>query len=202
MSDVDAGHVSPATMREVCGEFATGVTVITTGGPDEPYGCVANAVTSVSLDPPLMLICLAHTASTHQRLTDHGAFVINVLPDTQVGRGICGTFASKAADKFAEVDHEQGRTGSPVLADSIGWLECTVEHAYELGDHTAFVGRVVAAERSSGDPLLFFRGQLRRMRPAPRVTKTAARAAQPGTEDLDLVGELSSELFFESLAAR
>lgn len=153
-------HVGGAKLREVAGELATGVTVVTTVVDGRPHGCAANAVTSVSLDPPLMLVCLAHTASTHPMISSAGVFAINILPDTAAARDICAVFAGKRDEKFAGVGHRPGRTGVPLLTDTVGWFECVVEVAHDLGDHTAFVGRVIGAERQEGRPLVFHRGQL------------------------------------------
>ncbi|MBB3665489.1 flavin reductase (DIM6/NTAB) family NADH-FMN oxidoreductase RutF [Prauserella sediminis] len=134
--------------------------MVTTVVDENPHGCAANAVMSVSLDPPLMMVCLARTSSTHPRVSTSGRFAINVLPDSPSGRDICGVFAGKGAEKFAEIGHFPGLTGAPVLTDALGWLECVTERSDDLGDHTAFVGRVVAVGRRDGRPLIFHRGQL------------------------------------------
>jgi flavin reductase (DIM6/NTAB) family NADH-FMN oxidoreductase RutF len=159
-ADAASGHVDGTKLREVAAELPTGVTVVTTMVDGRPHGCAANAVTSVSLDPPLMLVCLAYTASTHPMISTAGRFAINILPDTEVAREICAVFAGRREEKFAGVDYRTGLTGVPVLADTVGWFECIVEVAYDLGDHTAFVGRVIAAERQEGKPLIFHRGRL------------------------------------------
>ncbi|WP_409186576.1 flavin reductase family protein [Amycolatopsis sp. VS8301801F10] len=153
------GAVDGPRLRKTAAEFATGVTVITTVLDDTPYGCVVNAVMSVSLDPPLMMACLGRTSSTRPMIAAAGLFAINVLPDTAAAREICATFAGKRDDKFAGVGYGAGLTGAPLLVDTVARFECVTETAQDLGDHTAFVGRVVAAERRDGDPLIFHRGR-------------------------------------------
>ena len=151
--------VSPATLRNVAGTFITGVTVVTTLVDSEPHGCAANAVSSLSLNPPTMLVCLARTSNTHSRLIRSGVFAINILGDSAESREVCRLFAGKKEDKFSNVEYWLGRTGVPILAQAIGWLECQLSDAYDSGDHTIFIGKVVAAEATDGKALAYFRGQ-------------------------------------------
>ncbi|HEX3715044.1 MAG TPA: flavin reductase family protein [Trebonia sp.] len=158
--DASAG-VSPAELREAMGHFATGVTVITSVGPDgEPVGTTANAVTSLSLDPPLILVCFDLKSSTLTAIREHGAFAVNVLGQRQ--RQLSANFAKRGlAAVWEGVTHHRGPTGSPRLANVIAVIECTMEHALPGGDHEIVIGRVRHVE-TNGDgatPLLFWRGQ-------------------------------------------
>lgn len=153
-------RVSAAEFREAMGHFATGVTVITSVDADgEPVGTTANAVTSLSLDPPLVLVCFDLASTTLQAIRGHGAFVVNVLAAPQ--QHLSANFARRgAAAAWDGVRHRPGRTGSPRLADVLATLECTVEYQVPGGDHEILVGRVRHAETAGTDaePLLYWRG--------------------------------------------
>ncbi len=155
-----AAGVTAAELREAMGLFATGVTVVTSVGEDgEPVGTTANAVTSLSLDPPLVLVCFDLGSLTLRAIRGHGAFVVNVLaaPQQHLSRNFARRGFTAAWDG---VRHRRGPTGSPRLEDVLAVLECTVEHSLPGGDHEIIVGRVQHAETSSapGAPLVFFRG--------------------------------------------
>ena len=152
--------LSVAEFREAMGHFATGVTVITSVDADgKPVGTTANAVTSLSLDPPLVIVCFDLGSLTLQAVRGHGAFVVNVLAAPQ--QHLSRNFARRGlAAAWDEVRHRRGPTGSPWLEDALAVLECTVEHALPGGDHEIIVGRVRHAETSvnPNGPLVFFRG--------------------------------------------
>lgn len=147
----------PASFRMVLGHFATGVTVVTAFDA-EPVGLAVNAVTSVSLDPPLVLFCAANDSSTWPRVARAGTFAINVLSEHQ--EDVCRVFAQPGADRFTRVGwNPTGGTGSPLLHDALAYVDCTVEATHPGGDHTICVGRVVGLGVLSDDgPLLFYRG--------------------------------------------
>ena len=155
-----AAEVPVAAFRHAMGHFVTGVTVVTSVGADgEPVGTTANAVSSLSLDPPLVLVCFDRASVTLRAVRAHGAFVVNVLADSQ--RHLSVNFARRGlAAAWDEVRHRHGPTGSPRLEDVLAVLECTVEHRLPGGDHEIVVGRVRHAETSAtpADPLVFFRG--------------------------------------------
>jgi len=159
--DAGAAEVSAAELREAMGYFATGVTVVTSVGADgEPVGTTANAVTSLSLEPPLVLVCFDLDSSTLRAIRGHGAFAVNVLGHRQ--RHLSVNFAKRGlAAVWDGVAHRRGPTGSPRLADVIAVIECTVEHALPGGDHEIVIGRVRHVESSGkgATPLLFWRGQ-------------------------------------------
>ena len=131
------------------GHFATGVTVVTSVDADgKPVGTTANAVTSLSLDPPLVIVCFDLGSLTLRAVRDHGAFVVNVLAAPQ--QHLSRNFARRGlAAAWDEVRHRRGPTGSPRLEDVLAVLECTVEHALPGGDHEIIVGRVRHAETSA-----------------------------------------------------
>jgi len=160
LQDADATEVSPAELREAMGHFATGVTVITSVGPDgKPVGTTANAVTSLSLEPPLVLACFELSSVTLAAIRDHGAFAVNVLGHRQ--RHLSANFAKRGLSAVWEgVTHHRGPTGSPRLADVIAVIECTLEHVLPGGDHEIVIGRVRHVETSGEgtNPLLFWRG--------------------------------------------
>jgi flavin reductase (DIM6/NTAB) family NADH-FMN oxidoreductase RutF len=155
---MEATYVSATTLRRVAGNFATGVTVITTTVDGQPQGCAANAVASLSLDPPLMLVCLAHTSKTRSHLLRARVFAINIMDDSPTSRDLCRAFARRSTDKFVNVEFRSGGLGVPILASAVGWMECELAHTYDCGDHTILVGRVLGAADCERAPLIFFRG--------------------------------------------
>ena len=149
-------------LRRVMGHFATGVTVITTRDVDgKPYGLTANALCSVSLTPPLLLVCVDKGAESHPAFERSRRFAVNVLAlgHEELSR----RFAVSGGDKFVDVPHRFGTTGVPLLEDVLAVVECRVVAVHEAGDHTIYIGEVEHLEASEGDPLLFFRGQYRRL---------------------------------------
>jgi len=160
-ADASPREVSPAALREAMGHFATGVTVITSVGTDgEPVGTTANAVTSLSLEPPLVLVCFDLKSATLAAIQGYGAFAVNVLGHRQ--RNLSANFARRGlAAAWDEVRHQRGATGSPRLADVIAVIECTVEHSFPGGDHEIVIGRVrhVETNGEGASPLLFWRGK-------------------------------------------
>jgi len=161
-------ELSAAEFREAMGHFATGVTVVTSVDTDgEPVGTTANAVTSLSLDPPLVLVCFDLGSLTLRAIRGHGAFVVNVLEAPQ--QHLSRNFARRGlAVAWDGIKHRRGPTGSPRLEDVLAALECTVEHALPGGDHEIIVGRVRHVEISANPsgPLVFFRGGYASLRPA------------------------------------
>ncbi len=152
-------EVSAADFRHAMGHFATGVTIVTSIGVDgEPVGTTANAVTSLSLDPPLLLVCFDRSSFTLQAVREHGAFVVNVLGAPQ--RHLSANFARRGlAATWDDVRHHAGPTGSPRLDGVLAALECTVHERLPGGDHEIIVGRVREVEtNANAAPLLFWRG--------------------------------------------
>jgi flavin reductase (DIM6/NTAB) family NADH-FMN oxidoreductase RutF len=159
-SEITAAEVTPAELRHAMGHFATGVTVVTSVTADgEPVGTTANAVSSLSLDPPLVLVCFDRASLTLEAVRSHGAFAVNVLAAPQ--QHLSANFARRGlAAAWDDVRHRPGSTGSPMLHGALATLECTVEHRLPGGDHEIVIGRVREVE-TSGDgsaPLVFWRG--------------------------------------------
>ncbi|WP_065373115.1 flavin reductase [Ensifer adhaerens] len=150
--------IDPIALRRAFGTFVTGVTVITTRDDDgTPRGMTANSFTSVSLDPPLLLVCVAKSASSYPAFTNAGCFAVNILHEGQVD--VSGTFASKSPDKFQSVTHDHIHTGAPVLTDSLTWFDCTTFSTVDAGDHAILIGEVRAFGTSPTAPLGFCRGR-------------------------------------------
>jgi flavin reductase (DIM6/NTAB) family NADH-FMN oxidoreductase RutF len=152
--------------RRVMGHFATGVTVVTaTSGAGVPHGLTANAISSVSLDPTLVLVCVERTADTEPVIREAGAFAINILPEER-GEVLARRFAEvDTGDRFSGVAHRPGSTGAPILERALAWLDCTVHEELPGGDHTIFLGRVVAGDADEGTPLVYYRGGYGRFQP-------------------------------------
>jgi flavin reductase (DIM6/NTAB) family NADH-FMN oxidoreductase RutF len=145
--------------RSIMGCFATGVTVVTTRQSDgSPCGLTANAVTSVSLEPPLLLVCVDKTAETYPHFAAAGMFTVNML--TTAHERLSTRFAKSGGDKFADVPYRWGENGAPIIEGHLAYLECQIVHAYEGGDHTIYVGEVerAAPGDGTGEPLLYYQG--------------------------------------------
>jgi flavin reductase (DIM6/NTAB) family NADH-FMN oxidoreductase RutF len=155
--------VDQSEFRRVMGHFATGVTVITThDGAGKLAGLTANAVSSVSLSPPLVLVCVDKSAESFPSFAASNVFAINILSEGQ--EAVSRRFAKSGGDKFTGLGFRLGATGAPLLSDTIAHLECDIRHAFDAGDHTIYVGEV----RDLGvgeelEPLLYFRGGYRNL---------------------------------------
>jgi 3-hydroxy-9,10-secoandrosta-1,3,5(10)-triene-9,17-dione monooxygenase reductase component len=164
--------------REVFGQFATGVAVVTAAGPGGVGGMTANALCSLSLEPPLALVCFENGARTLPIVREAGAFGLNVLSAAQ--EELAGMFASKLpeSEKLSAVAHRLEH-GVPVIEDVIAWACCRLRELIPGGDHTIAIGEVVGMGLGAGDPLLWFRGTYRRL-PAPGAAPGAAASATAG----------------------
>jgi len=145
-------------LRDAFGCFTTGVTVVTTRAADgAPVGFTANSFASVSLDPPLALVCVDLAANSLSALDAAGVFVVNVLHAEQ--REIARRFTRKGGDRFADTAFETWITGAPVLDGCMANFECETERAFDAGDHRVFIGRVVKVRMDPDhEPLVFLRG--------------------------------------------
>jgi flavin reductase (DIM6/NTAB) family NADH-FMN oxidoreductase RutF len=153
--------MSAVDLREAMSHFATGVTVVSTrDGEGEPLGTTASAVASVSLDPPLVLVCLAHTSLTLQALLERDAFALNVLGADQSELALA--FAQPGpCEAWGNVPPAVAHTGAPLLDGALAVLDCAVHEVLPGGDHAIVLGRVVATEvAGAGEPLLAFRRRL------------------------------------------
>jgi flavin reductase (DIM6/NTAB) family NADH-FMN oxidoreductase RutF/pimeloyl-ACP methyl ester carboxylesterase len=150
-------------LRNAMGCFATGVTVVTAIGSDgQPKGATVNSFTSVSLDPPMLLVCIAKGTETAEVIHDAEHFAVNLLQSSQRSTSNC--FATKGIDRFAEEEWQEGETGAPILPGSLGAFECQRHTIHEGGDHYILIGTVKKAHYwPARDPLLFYRGGYRRL---------------------------------------
>ena len=151
------------TLRDALGCFATGVTVVTCLDDDgRPVGLTANSFTSVSRDPPLLLVCIAKQAASAEAMIGASHFAVNVLQTGQQPASI--RFANGHEDRFGPNDWSPGEYGAPVLEKSLGVFECEVHAIHDGGDHHMLIGRVMKARFDGAlDPLLYFRGSYRRL---------------------------------------
>jgi flavin reductase (DIM6/NTAB) family NADH-FMN oxidoreductase RutF len=152
----------PKELRRVMGLFATGVTVLTTRDADgRPFGLTANAVTSLSLSPPLLLICIDKKAETHPHFLSSRCFVVNILAEDQ--EDISTHFAKSGGDKFGALRSSTNLDGVPILEGTLAHLECRIIETHEGGDHVIHIGEVQRAEIRGGRPLLYFQGKYRHL---------------------------------------
>lgn len=153
-----AGGVDVDAVRAVHRRFPTGVTVVTTASDGRPWGLVVNAFASVSLEPPLVLVCIARSAATHDRLLRGEHLAINILAHDQAGVAAC--FARSGGDKFRDVAWHRGPCGSPLLDGAAASLEVVVQQRLLTASHTIFVGLVLDAQAGQEAPLLYLGGRL------------------------------------------
>ena len=141
--------------RQVMGHFASGVTVVTTAHAGHLYGMTVSSFASVSLKPPLVLICIDRTLNTHAAIVESGQFAANILEQRQ--EHLSRRFATSEDDKFTGVAWHTGRFGLPVLEGALAVIECQLRDTFAGGDHSIFVGEVMDSEISTGSPLLYYR---------------------------------------------
>jgi flavin reductase (DIM6/NTAB) family NADH-FMN oxidoreductase RutF len=153
--------IDTKTFRNLIGGFATGVTVVTTNNDGWLHGLTANAVSSLSLDPMLLLICVDKGGRSHEELTKASAFAVNILAQSQAS--VSNTFAKSGEPEqgtLRGVAFREGSSGAPLIEGANVQIECESFSVLDGGDHTIFVGRVVAAEEAAGAsaPLLYYKG--------------------------------------------
>jgi flavin reductase (DIM6/NTAB) family NADH-FMN oxidoreductase RutF len=149
--------LDPDAFRAVMGRFATGVTVVTaTDAEGRDRGMTVSAFASVSLQPPLVVMCIDKTASMHDALTTAQYFAVNILASTQ--EAIARRFASTGAQQFEGIGYRTGESGVPVLNDVLAFVECRHISSTGAGDHTIIVGETVEASMRDARPLLYYRG--------------------------------------------
>jgi flavin reductase (DIM6/NTAB) family NADH-FMN oxidoreductase RutF len=159
--------IDTSDFRRVVGHFATGVTVVTTLRPDgRPCGLTASAVCSLSLEPTMLLVCVEKRAESHACIEESGFFAVSVLAGDGRGETLARRFAEAEVDeKFTGVAFRAEHTGAPVLEGALAWMDCRVAERCTGGDHTVFIGEVVAADACEGTPLLYYRGGYGRFAP-------------------------------------
>jgi len=152
--------IDPLEFRRVLGYYATGVTIVTARQGETLAGFTANAFTSVSLDPPLVLVCIGLSNNTLDVIRSSGAFAINILTADQEELARC--FAINGPEKyerFCSATHHREQTGSPILNGSLAWIDCRLFAIHPGGDHLILIGEVVALAAQPGTPLLFINGK-------------------------------------------
>jgi flavin reductase len=167
--------VSPSTsgfssrdFRSALGSFATGVTVVTTMSEGHGYGMTVNAFSSVSLDPPLVLVCAISGATGSEEIERNRCFAVNILATDQepLSRYFASRDRPRGRDAFRDVDHRIGVSGSPVLDDVAAYLDCQLAESYTVGDHEIFIGEVLDLHvEPNAEPLVFHGGGYRLLQP-------------------------------------
>ncbi len=153
--------VAPGEFRDALALWASGVTIITARADDEPIGMTAASFSSLSLDPPLVLVCIARSAHSHEPLVTAPGFAVHVLGHGQ--EDMSARFARAGADKFADFDDERGPFEVPLLPFGVARLVCAHHAALDGGDHTILVGRVLTVDLAGTDPLVYFNREYRRL---------------------------------------
>lgn len=150
--------IGPDDFRKVLGHFASGVTIITTtDGDGRPTGLTASAFTSVSLEPPLILVCVAHKSQSYPAMLERGRFAVNFLRREQ--EDVSRRFATSRLDKFDGVPHRMCELGVPILTEALAHVACVTVNKHVEGDHTVFIGRIEECGTADGMPLLYYRGK-------------------------------------------
>ena len=155
--------IDPKEQRRIMGCFATGVTVVSTLAGDETWGMTANAVTSLSLHPTLVLVAIIRDNATDGYMRESGCFALNVLSMEQEDLSI--RFSGPGPRDFSDLNTKTAVTGCPILVDAIAWVDCRVVEIHHGGDHEIYLGEIVAGDVHEHDkkPLLFYRGRYARL---------------------------------------
>jgi len=160
----DSLRVTGAEFRRACGRFATGVTIATVvDRAGAPHGLTVSSFTSVSLHPPLVLICVGHEATNFALFSTATHFGINILKEDQ--QALSDRFARRGHDRFGGLAWQPGKTGVPLLPGCLAQIECAVHQRVRAGDHDIFVGEMVRAHVTDGEPLIHVLGAYRNLEP-------------------------------------
>jgi flavin reductase (DIM6/NTAB) family NADH-FMN oxidoreductase RutF len=153
----------PMLQRQIMGHFATGVTVVTTRYGEDISGMTANAVMSLSLDPPLIVVSVDKHANMHEYLTEGKCFAVNVLRANQ--EEISRRFAVPGPKDFSDLELTVAKTGAPILVEALAFIDCQLVEVASGGDHDMFIGEPLAGETHDGEPLIFYAGQYTQLVP-------------------------------------
>ncbi len=148
--------IDPDTFRSVLGRFVSGVTVVTVSGSEGDAGMTVSSFCSLSLSPPMVLLCIDHEARMYDALQSATHFVVNVLEASQ--EVLARRFSDQEVDRFDGIGFRPGQSGAPILDDVLAWMECRRADAFPGGDHTIFTGIVEIADSRPGEPLVYYRG--------------------------------------------
>jgi flavin reductase (DIM6/NTAB) family NADH-FMN oxidoreductase RutF len=171
--------VAADEFRDVIGHFASGVTVITTLHDGRPYGTTANAIASLSLEPPMLVLCMNRESATGQAIGTARAFAVNILAERQTELARC--FARKVDDKFDGVATVAGSRGQPLLEGAIAHVECRVVQEVHAGTHSVFLACVDQVASADGAPLAYFRGQFYGLEPTTLGAKPLLAVSRSGS---------------------
>jgi 3-hydroxy-9,10-secoandrosta-1,3,5(10)-triene-9,17-dione monooxygenase reductase component len=164
--------LTPRRLRNVLGQFATGLTVITANTPSGPAGFTCQSFVSLSLEPPLISFNPTRTSNTWPVLRQIGSFTVNVLSAEL--ENLSGQFGRSGTDKFAGVGYHLSPLGHPVLDNGLAWIDCELVQEYDGGDHTIVVAAVRSLQSThDGEPLVFHRGRYVRLQPGPEAAVAA-----------------------------
>lgn len=157
---MDLEKETEAPLREVMRAYPTGVTIVAARDADgSPYGLTVNSFTSVSLDPPLILVCIGHASTWHARLVSAAAFTVNVLASDQ--GSLARRFANEPSEgRFDDIEWTPASSGAPIIGGAAAWLECSAHEVVRGGDHSIVVGRVEQSSVTDRPALVFHRGRL------------------------------------------
>lgn len=186
-TQVEPAKTGPAfdgrALRDAFGSFATGVTIVTTAGPDKvDIGLTANSFSSVSLDPPMVLWSLARTSLNMDAFRNSGHFAVHILSADQ--EALSGRFASKGIDRFEGLAPERGPDGIPLLQDCMARFTCKLAYQYEGGDHVIFVGEIVEFSHSARKPLVFHGGRYGMLLPKQAIKNQDDEFSNLSSDDL------------------
>ncbi len=158
----------PMLQRQIMGRFATGVTVVTTRYGEQISGMTANAVMSLSLDPPLVVVSVDLQSNMHGHLTEGQCYAINVLKHDQ--EELSRRFAKPGPKDFSDLKLTAAETGAPIFVNALAYVDCRVVEVARAGDHDMFIGEPVAGETYDGEPLIFYSGQYAQLEAAPTTS--------------------------------
>jgi flavin reductase (DIM6/NTAB) family NADH-FMN oxidoreductase RutF len=157
--------VNGELFRRACSQFATGLAIATVRAADDaPHGLTVNSFTSVSLDPPLVLICIDEQCQALHHFREGGFFAVNILAAGQ--EALSEAFARRVDNRFEDQEWCAGETGAPLIPGVLATMECRLVNVIELGDHRVMVGEMVAASIAEGSPLVYFRSSCGRLSPS------------------------------------
>jgi flavin reductase (DIM6/NTAB) family NADH-FMN oxidoreductase RutF len=151
--------VSPDDFRRALRKFVSGVTIVTVSADDELHGATASSFASVSLDPPLILVCLDKASHTRALLLKRGSFAVNVLGADQAE--VARAFSMRGQKPFDRLRFHLGSQGAPLFDDSIAWMECKTERVVEAGDHDIVIGEVTSCDATEEMPLMYYEADYR-----------------------------------------
>lgn len=156
--------IDPDAFKKALRGWASGVTVVTSRAGDKVHGMTVSAFSSVSADPPLVLICANRASTTHGIIEEGGVFAVNILAEHQ--QEVSNVFASSKYEdsRLERVGWTEGATGAPIIDEALASLECRVRSAHHEGSHTIYIGHVESVHASDADPLLYYKGGYRSLR--------------------------------------